>query len=96
VHVHAHTCADNQLQPIKLSGTPLAFEGDRFRPYLAAINPNVTDSQGRRVCAGRHTRAAPHQWQAQRTLTWGLADCARLRPEVVVCANEALDAACPT
>ncbi|KIZ03007.1 hypothetical protein MNEG_4950 [Monoraphidium neglectum] len=40
---------NNQLQPIKLSGTPLAFEGDRFRPYLAAINPNVTDSQGRRV-----------------------------------------------
>lgn len=36
---------DNEQQPIKIING--YFEGDKFRPYLPAINPNVTDSQGR-------------------------------------------------
>ncbi|KAI8476465.1 MAG: hypothetical protein J3K34DRAFT_455778 [Monoraphidium minutum] len=36
---------NNELQPIQIENG--FFEGDRFRPYLATINPNVTDSQGR-------------------------------------------------
>jgi hypothetical protein len=42
---HPALHADNQGKPIKLIKG--FYEGDRFRPYLPAINPNVTDSAGR-------------------------------------------------
>lgn len=36
---------DNQRQPIKIWNG--SYEGDRWRPYLPALNPNVTDTEGR-------------------------------------------------
>lgn len=39
----SHT--DNERKPIKIIKG--FYEGDKFRPYLPAINPNVTDSRGR-------------------------------------------------
>jgi hypothetical protein len=37
--------ADNEGQPLDIING--FYQGDRFRPYLPAINPNVTDSAGR-------------------------------------------------
>lgn len=37
--------SDNNQQPIKIIKG--FFEGDKFRPYLPVINPNVTDSKGK-------------------------------------------------
>lgn len=46
----AAAATDNQGTPITIanaSNGQLAYEGDRFRPVLEAIDPTVTDTQGR-------------------------------------------------
>jgi hypothetical protein len=45
MNLHMQRPADNQGQPLNIVNG--LYEGDRFRPYLPAINPNVTDSRGR-------------------------------------------------
>ncbi|GBF89114.1 hypothetical protein Rsub_01831 [Raphidocelis subcapitata] len=76
---------NNQGQPIKIINN--TFEGDRFRPYLPAINPNVTDEEGR-PWPGNTAEAAGEQnvvcWDPSKTLTVRIADscpCTQVLPE---------------